>query len=144
MELVKNIEEILENAKRFDEYLKHGNSGEKEFAINCIALGRCFVVVKENDVYKFYPSKYIGYKDNSESNYYNAWITAEPIPGEKNYGGVGIYTFDGRASNKAISKVLSCTCKNDYEMSEKFTEYCNKYGLKGSEKKKFWLKVIEL
>ena len=62
MELVKSIKDILENAKRFDNYLECGNSNEKEFAINCIGWGRCFVVVKENDNYKFYPSKYIGIK----------------------------------------------------------------------------------
>ena len=52
MELVKNINDIIENAKRFDNYLESGKSDEKEFAINCIGWGRCFVVVKENDNYK--------------------------------------------------------------------------------------------
>lgn len=144
MELVKSIKDILENAKRFDNYIESGNSDEKEFVINCIGWGRCFVVVKENDNYKFYPSKYIGYKNNSASGYYDAYYSAEALPDEEKHRDAAYYTFDGRMSNKAINKVLGCVCQKDYAMSEKFTEYCDKYGLKGSEKKKFWLNVIEI
>lgn len=144
MELVKSINDILENAKRFDNYLECGNSNEKEFAINCIALGRCFVVIKENGEYKFYPSKYIGYKNNSASGYAEALYNAEVLPEEEKHREAAYYTFDGRISNKAINKVLGCVGQKDYAMSEKFIEYCNKHGLKGSEKKKFWLNLIEL
>lgn len=31
----------------------------------------------------------------------------------------------------------------DYAMSERFIEYCQSLGLKGSDKKKFWLAIIE-
>jgi len=144
MELVKNVKEIIENAKRFDYYIECGNSDEKEFAINCIAWGKCFVVIKENNRYKFYPSKYIGYKDNSASGYYDAYYSAQPLPGEGKYRDGAYFTFDGRMSNKAITKVLGCNCVKDYSMSDKFIEYCNKYGLKGSEKRKFWLNIIEI
>ena len=144
MELVKSVKDILENAKRFDKYIESGNSDEKELAINCIRWGRCFVVVKDNDNYKFYPSKYIGYKNNSASGYYDAYYNAEALPGEEKHRDAAYYTFDGRMSNKAINKVLGCACQKDYAMSERFIEYCNMYGLKGSEKKKFWLNVIEI
>ena len=144
MELVKNINDIIENAKRFDNYIESGNPDEKEFAISCIGWGRCFVVVKENDNYKFYPSKYIGYKNNSVSVYYDAYYSAEALLGEEKHRDAAYYTFDGRISNKAINKVLGCVCQKDYAMSEKFIEYCNKHELKGSEKKKFWLNIIEL
>ena len=144
MELVKSVKDILENAKRFDKYIESGSSDEKELAINCIRWGRCFVVVKDNNNYKFYPSKYIGYKNNSASDYYDAYYSAEALPGEEKHGDAAYYTFDGRMSNKAINKVLGCACQKDYAMSERFIEYCNMYGLKGSEKKKFWLNVIEI
>lgn len=143
MGLVNKIEDMIENAERFDNYLKSGTPSEKEFAIRCIALGNCFVVIKEKDDYKFYPSKYIGYQNNSEANYWKAYGSAGPIVGEEKYGDAACFTFDGRMSNKAITKILGCCCEKDYEMSEKFIAYCNKYGLKGSDKRKFWLKIIE-
>ena len=136
MELVKDINDILRNVKRFDGYLKNGKLSEKEFALRCLNYGRCFVVVKDGEDYKFYPSKYIGYKDNSNSNYNKSLD-------EASYGDAGMYNFDGRMSNKAITKVLGCSCQKDYTMSEKFIAYCSKYGLRGSDKKKFWLKIIE-
>ena len=100
--------------------------------------------VKENDEYKFYPSKYIGYKNNSASGYVNALYGAEVLSGGEKHGEAAHYTFDGRMSNKVINKILRCTSQKDCTMSEKFIEYCNKYGLKGSEKKKFWLNIIEI
>lgn len=145
MVLVENVQDILENAKRFDEYLAKGNKEEREFALQTLYAGRCFVVVRHGDEYKFYPSKYIGYKNNSESNYYEQLGDAVPISSqqEDRYGDAALYTFDGRMSNKAINKVLKCTCVKDNDMSEKFIEYCNKFGLKGSYKRKFWLEIIE-
>lgn len=144
MELVKNINDILENAKIFDKYLEEGTSDEKEFAITKIASGMCFVVIKDKEDYKFYPSKYIGYKNNSVANYYEAYFNADALPGEEKYECAAMYTFDGRMSNKAINKLLGCTCEKNYEMSEKFIDFCNKYGLKGSYKRKFWMNVIEI
>ena len=144
MELVKNVKEIIENAKRFDYYIECGNSDEKEFSINCIAWGKCFVVIKEINSYKFYPSKYIGYKDNSASGYYDAYYSAQPLVGEGKYRDGAYFTFDCCMSYLAITKVLGCNCVKVYSMSDKFIEYCNKYGLKGSEKRKFWLNIIEI
>lgn len=144
MELVKKIDEMIENAKRFDAYIERGTPNEKHFAINCIALGRCFVVIKENDKHRFYPSKYIGYKNNSASRYEDAYYDAEAIQGEEKYGEASYYTFDGRVSNKAITKVLGCVCEKDHELTERFIEYCNGIGLKGSDKRKFWKNIIEL
>ena len=144
MELVNNIDEMIENAKRFDAYIECGTPSEKDFAINCIALGRCFVVIKEDDKYRFYPSKYIGYKNNSAYRYEDAYYGAEVIPSEQKYGDAAKYTFDGRMSNKAITKVLECVCEKDYELTERFIEYCNDIGVKGSHKKKFWKNIIEL
>ena len=58
------------------------------------------------------------------------------------YGVGAIHPND--KSLEAITKVLRCNCEKDYSMSEKFIEYCNKLGSMGSEKKKFWLNVIEI
>ncbi len=144
MELVKSIKDIIENAKRFDEYIECGKPDEKEFAINCIARGKCFVVIKEENNYKFYPSKYMGYKNNSAGGYFKEYYNAEALIGEEKYGDAAHFTFDGRVSNKEITKILGCNCEKDYEISDRFIEYCNTLGLKGSDKKKFWTNVIEL
>ena len=145
MEPVNNITEIIENARRADCFLSSGSYEEREFMLEKISRGMCFVVVKDGGEYKFYPSKYIGYKDNNPTSYTNAYYNAMAYPEEKNRQGDAAYhDFDGRVSNKAINKILGCSCVKDDAMSEKFVEFCNKYGLKGSTKRKFWLNVVEL
>lgn len=145
MELVKDLNDILENAERADMFINGGTTEERDFMLGKISRGMCFVVIKDRDEYKFYPSKYIGYKDNNPSSYKKALDEASALPGEEcKRGDAGMYDFDGRMSNKSINKILGCTCQKDYFMSERFIEYCNKLGLKGSEKKKFWLNVIEI
>ena len=109
-----------------------------------ISSGKCFVVVKEGNVYRFYPSKYVGYKNNSASGYANAYYNAYTLPSTEKYGDAADSSFDGRVSNRAINKVLRCSCKKDYELSEKFISFCHKYGLKGSDKKKFWKNIIKI
>ena len=145
MELVKDRNDILENAKRFDEYLTCDNVAEHEFALQALTRGRCFVVIKNNEKFKFYPSKFVGYKNNSVKDYNDCLGTAEPLSEEKSclYGDAAYFDFDGRMSNKAINAILKCKCINDYAMSERFIEYCQSLGLKGSDKKKFWLAIIE-
>ncbi len=144
MELVHNIRDMLENAKRFDAYLTCGTSEEKDFALEKITSGRCFVVAKKGNLYQFYPSKFIGYQNNSVSAYAEAYDHAYTLPGTEKYGDAANASFDGRVSNRAINKVLGCTCEKDYELSEKFISFCHKYGLKGSGKKKFWKNIIEI
>ena len=144
MKLIETVNDILDNAKVFDDYLNSSDSEEKDFALYCLTYGRCFVVIKNKETYKFYPSKYIGYQSNNMSKYYDELATAEPLSSEnKKYSDAAFYTFDGRMSNKAINKVLGCVCVRDDAMSDKYVEYCEKFGIKGSYKKKFWLNVIE-
>lgn len=145
MELVKNLEDMIANAKRADKFLHEGSVAEKEFMLKKICNGRCFVVFREGENYKFYPSKYIGYKDNNPSSYEKAMDEATALRCEGEYSGdATMYDFDGRMSNRAINKILKCKCEKDFEFSEKFILYCEKLGLKGSEKMKFWKNIIEL
>ena len=145
MELVKEINDIIVNAKKADIYLNSGSTEEREFILEKIHDGRCFVVIKCGEQYQFYPSKYIGYKDNTPDAYYKAYYNASALPGEEDVsGGAGMYDFDGRMSNRAINKILNCKCTKDYEMLERFVEFCESLGLKGSYKRKFWLNVIEI
>lgn len=145
MELVKDINDVLENAKRADIFINNGTEDERDFMLEKISRGMCFVVLKDGEDYKFYPSKYIGYKDNNPSSYNDALYEATALHGEEEkYEDAGFYDFDGRMSNQAINKILGCRCQKDYAMTEKFIQYCNKYGLKGSDKRKFWLNVIEV
>lgn len=144
MKLIKTVNDILDNAKVFDDYLNSSDSEEKDFALYCLTYGRCFVVIKNKETYKFYPSKYIGYQSNNMSHYVSEACSAVALPEEsKKNSDAAYYTFDGRMSNKAINKVLKCMPVNDEALSGKFVEFCGKFGLKGSYKKKFWLNIIE-
>ncbi len=144
MKLIETINDILDNALTFDKYLNSYDGVEKDFALHCLKYGKCFVVIRNKCDYKFYPSKYIGYKNNNESDYLNGIYNAVPLSDKsRKNGDASYYTFDGRMSNKEINKILKCSPVSDDFLSDKFIEFCNKFGIMGSYKKKFWLNIIE-
>ena len=144
MKLIETVNDILDNAKLFDNYLNSNDAEEKDFALYCLTYGKCFVVIKNKETYKFYPSKYIGYQSNNKSHYISETYGAVVLPEEKQKNNdAAYYTFDGRMSNKAINKILKGIPVKDEDLSDKFIEFCNRFGLKGSYKKKFWLNIIE-
>jgi hypothetical protein len=63
MDFVRNLGDIIENIETIDEYLL--DPAKQEFAINLIKEGTNFVAVKKEQGYRFYPSRYVGYKNNS-------------------------------------------------------------------------------
>ena len=63
MQTVKTLKDLMNNADRFDEYL--GNEKFKEFAEDLLRKDSCFLSVKKDTMFRFYPSCFLVYKDNS-------------------------------------------------------------------------------
>ena len=93
-----------------------------------VKRGTCFIAVKiDDDNYRFYPSRFIGYISNNmnkhESNPY----------------------LHGGYTNKIITKILNCEAISDTKLDNKYRDYCEYLGFIANEngswgsKRKFWL-----
>ena len=127
LELVKKAEDINDNISTLDKYIQTEKDPENEFAMKLIQRGICFVRIKSSDGYKFFPSRFIGYKGNS----YDFHALADDI--------------DGRETNRAITKVLGVKLEGNSEYDKQYVEYCRKLGFRAREKgsfgvvRKFWV-----
>lgn len=87
MKTVSNLNELITNIQTLDGYRYSQIDPEYDFALNLIKNGTCFVAMEDSSVYRFYPSRFIGYADNSTDAHLNNV--------EK----------DGKETNPAISKI---------------------------------------
>jgi hypothetical protein len=67
MEFVHELTDIIENIETMNGYL--GDPEKEDFAISLIKEGTCFIAVKIEKGYRFYPSRFVGYLKNSYDNY---------------------------------------------------------------------------
>ena len=114
--LVTTVSDIETNIQTLD-----------EFAINLILRGTCFIAKKQENSYRFYPSRFIGYADNSYTLH------------ESNF------KKDGRVTNRAISHILGTTPQNNSQMNKEYIKFCEELGFIAREKgnfgteRKFWI-----
>lgn len=122
MEFVKSIDEIKENMKTLDEYIDKKKEPEYSFAIKLIQGGKCFVPIKVDAGYRFYPSKFVGCAKNTMKGYKN-----------NNYG-------DGRDNNKILYKLLDEKAIEHFEFEREYIKYCEKLGIMKIYKnsRKYW------
>lgn len=126
LELVAEIEDIFENIATMENYLQSKKDPEHEFALNLIQRGVCFFRIKSEDGYKFYPSRFIGYKSNTYSIHASSQF------------------IDGRETNRAITKVLGVKLAENGEYDKQYEEYCLAIGIQARDKgsfgvvRKFW------
>jgi hypothetical protein len=107
--------------KRFDKYLS-GDSTEREFALQSLVYGKCFVVLREGGRSYFAPSKFVGYTNNNREKY------------EAHFD-----YLDGRTTNIALKSVLKHDCKEVEEVNQQFRSICEQAGRTVGEKQcKFW------
>ena len=127
LELVDRAEDIYKNISTMETYLQTRKDPENAFALNLIKRGICFVRIRGSEGYKFYPSRFIGYKSNT----YDV------------HDGAGF--IDGRETNRAITKVLRVKLTKDPEYDKQYEEYCLSLGLQARDKgtfgapRKFWI-----
>ncbi|MDY4789589.1 MAG: HNH endonuclease [Bacteroidales bacterium] len=121
MTTIENIDELKHNLETFEKYLKVGSNDEIELVKGYVKRGRCFVSYKLDDKYKFVPSRFVGYYDNSLEKHSNN------------------LTKDGRKTNPAINKIAERKLSENDILEEKYKEYCESLGINPKKnKRKFW------
>lgn len=127
MKTVSNISELMKNIKLIDKYLISKNETEVSYAKGLIKRGTCFVTVKTEDGYKFYPSRFIGYVNNSMDAH------------ERNY------EKDGKETNPAITGIIGTKPQLNETLEDEYKEYCVSLGFKANKagafgvERKYWL-----
>lgn len=123
-ETISSISEIKENIETLRNYIYSDDSDEIEYAKERIKQGRCFVVVKYNDSFQFFPSRFIGYKNNTMGKHEN----------EYRYGG---------DSNRIISKTLNSKLEPNNIFEEQYKDFCEELGIKiANYKRKYWSVIL--
>lgn len=122
MEFVKSIDDVKKNMRTLNEYLDKRCDPEYSFAIKLIQGGKCFIPIKADVGYRFYPSKFIGYAKNTMKRYKN------------NEDG------DGRDTNRVLDKILNEKAAKHFEFESEYIKYCERLGIKKIYKnsRKYW------
>lgn len=126
MQLVQTLNEISANIQTLDNYLTKKHEPEYSYALALVKRGTCFIAVKCGRSYKFYPSRFVGYAENTMEKHQNNT--------EK----------DGKETNPAISSILNENVSYDPELERAYKEYCENLGFTANEKgtfgvqRKYW------
>lgn len=121
MKLVQSIDDIYANIQTVDIYLDEKHEPEYSYALDLVHNGRCFAAVKSGSGYKFYPSRFIGYIDNTMDKHENN------------------ENRDGKETNPAISAILHSPLSFDPELELSYEEYCKNLGFDVyNYKRKYW------
>lgn len=119
--LVRSIEEIKHNIIVLDGYLESKCDPEYSFALNLVRRGRCFIAVRTEEGYKFYPSRFIGYADNT--------MHKHKANEDK----------DGKDTNPEIRKILKQREKENPKLEAAYIDYCRCLGFtEYQHKRKYW------
>lgn len=108
--LVTAKEQIINNMDTIDSYLASVGTPECALAKSLIRRGKCFTYRIVNGEYHFYPSRFIGYVNNSIDSY------------NEDKG-------SGRDTNPAINKILRVKCEPNNALENEYFKYLNKLGL---------------
>ena len=129
MKTISNISELKKNIREIDKYLKSKNETEVSFAKGLIKRGTCFVTVQTDEGYKFYPSRFIGYENNS--------MEVHECNQEK----------DGKETNPAISSIIGTKPQKNEALEDEYKEYCISLGFKANKagafgvERKYWMLI---
>ncbi|MGE5478398.1 MAG: HNH endonuclease [Bacteroidales bacterium] len=130
MQFVTTVDQIKENAIRFDQYRLSQNHTENTRYAAMMAEGICFLTFYHGGKTVFAPSRFAGYKDNNLQKHDN---------NKKKHG---------RDTNKAIERALGSTPTVDDACERRFKRFCEQNKISIAEKgafgrdRKFW-PVIE-
>ncbi|NTW22904.1 HNH endonuclease [Candidatus Falkowbacteria bacterium] len=117
--LIASLEELENNIAYFDK-LAGGQDGKA--ARELIQRGLCFVVKKIGSKFFFYPSRFIGYRNNT--------LALHAQNEDK----------DGRVTNLAIRKIFKKDPLQSKSLEEAYGDYLGGHGaLPGKQKRKYWL-----
>lgn len=125
---IESLGELLDNCDTLDAYIKSRKDPEYTYALELIKRGTCFLAIEDDGEYRFYPSRFIGYYNNSMIQHENN--------GDK----------DGRVTNPAIAAVIhQGNPTPNPELDAVYKKYCASLGFHASDKgtfgveRKFWV-----
>jgi len=105
MDTVNAWEEIKQNILTLENYRKSHGEG-REYYIELIKRGTCFIAYEYHKDIHFAPSRFIGYLENT-------------IPRHENNK-----SRDGRVTNKAINEILKDTPQVNGELEFQYKQFC--------------------
>ena len=108
-QLVTSIEEIMENTETIDRYLE--DPLLRPYALFLIKKGTYYFVTEKNKQLRFYPSRFIGYKNNSKSDHM------------QNRG------KDVLDTNKRISEIIGRQPEKSSELEAELKKFCESLGV---------------
>ena len=127
MNTIKNKAELMTTIKTVENYISSKTEPQYGFALDLIKKGVCFVALKSMHGYKFYPSRFIGYLNNTMDEHLNNDAK------------------DGKEINPAISLILGGKPVVNPTVNVEYEKYCEKLGFFAREKgafgveRKFWV-----
>lgn len=125
MELISTLEQLKKNIETVEFYLTEGTENEQNQVSNLVKRGSCLLCYEVVKEFRFAPSRFIGYIDNTLNKHNNSHK-------------------DGRDTNVEINKILKSQPISDETLRNKYFNYCDSLGLKANNKNhKFWKLKIE-
>jgi len=129
MDLITNKDDLLQNIHLLDDYLSNKVDPSYDFALELIRKGVCFIALQGKNGMCFYPSRFVGYKNNTM----DAHLSNEQK--------------DGRDTTPQISAIINNKKppKPDAILENLYVEYCTSLGLTASAKgafgaeRKYWV-----
>lgn len=120
---ITNLGELWDNCEVLESYLNSGKDPEYSFALNLIRRGICFVAIESKGIYRFYPSRFVGYQENSMKKHENnEWK-------------------DGKETNPVIGNLLGIGMPvPNASLDLAYRDYCRKLGFEPQDKGAFGVK----
>ena len=125
---VESLDEVLDNCATLDGYIESRKDPEYTYALDLVKRGTCFLAIEDEGEYRFYPSRFIGYYNNSMVQHENN--------GDK----------DGRVTNPAIAAAIDQENPTpNSELDLLYKNYCKNLCFHASDKgtfgveRKFWV-----
>lgn len=122
---VASIAELEKNLDTLDGYLDSKTESAYGFALGLVQRGVCFVARRSPDGWRFYPSRFAGYADNTMERHLDY--------DEKS----------GIETNPAISRLLGGRPLPDMELERSYREWCGRLGMEPYGKNRKYWKMIE-
>lgn len=104
VELVRSMDEIMENTDTIDKYLD--DPGLRNYAVSLIKRGTFYLVIEKDNGLRFYPSRFIGYKRNSRTTH------------------IQNRDKDVLDTNKRISEIVGFPPEKSDDLELEFKKYC--------------------
>ena len=126
MDLVESIDEIIENIMTLNSYLFDDRDYyNRDWAEERIRLGSNFVACRIEGRIMFYPTRFIGYKNNDMDRHSREYI-------------------DGRDTTNLMNKLFNGKCQTDI-LENEYLDFMAYLELKPTNKKrKYWDQILEI